>query len=338
MPLKVISSSSIAMAAGKGKGGVGKSTFTIAIAAGKGGVGKSTFTILLAGALKRRKERVGILDVDLYGPSLRQMLPEQRLPKQVDGKLIPAMAQGIQTMSLAYFRQEVAVRAPVANQLLSQFLQEVAWNDVTRLLIDFPPGTGDILITTVQAAQLAGAVIVTTPQKVALLDVRKTIAVFNKMRVPIFGIVENMSGSVFGEGGGLALSEEFGVPFLGSIPLDPAIREAADNGTLLDLDYADQMVEKLNQMQSDPIEEISLSEGQICVVWEGGERSLLEAAAVQKLCPCAQCQQGNTVQLRVSFLNYERMGRYGLRFDFSSGCSYGIYDFALLKRFICENS
>jgi len=230
MPLKVIS------------------TRSIAIAAGKGGVGKSTLTVLLAGALKRRGERVGILDADLYGPSLRQMLPEQRLPRKVDGKLIPAMASGVQTISMDYFQQQgVIVRAPIANQLLRQFFQKVAWNTVSTLLIDFPPGTGDIPLTIAERGGLAGAILVTTPQKVALLDVRKTLLFFQKVHVPVLGIVENMSGSVFGEGGGLALSEEFSVPFLGSIPLDPTIREAADSGLLLDCECADEIVEKLMQ-------------------------------------------------------------------------------------------
>jgi ATP-binding protein involved in chromosome partitioning len=309
------------------------STRSIAIAAGKGGVGKSTFTLLLAGAFKRKGERVGILDADLYGPSLRQMLPEQRLPKQAAGKIVPGMAGGIQTISLAYFQQEAVVRAPVANRLLAQFFQKVAWDGVTQLLVDFPPGTGDIPITAAQMGGLSGAVIVTTPQKVALLDVRKTIALFQKTGVPILGIAENMSGPVFGDGGGRALSEEFGVPFLGSIPLDPAIREAGDSGTLLDLEYADPMVEKLGEGQRNPIKEIFLSGKRIQIVWEGGGQSVLSAPALQKACPCVRCREGSHVEQNVAFLNYERIGRYGLRFDFSSGCSYGIYDFALLKRF-----
>ncbi len=314
------------------------STRSIAIAAGKGGVGKSTFTLLLAGALKRRGERVGILDADLYGPSIRQMLPEQRLPKQVDGTLIPAMAQGIQTISLAYFQAEAVVRAPVANRLLTQFFQKVAWDGVTQLLIDFPPGTGDIPISAAQVGDLAGAIIVTTPQKVALLDVRKTLALFQKVKVPILGIVENMSGSVFGEGGGCALAEEFGVPFLGSLPLDSAICKAADEGTLLDLEYADHMLERLGEVEKDPIEALSLSGGLLSIVWEGGERSVLKGESVQTACPCAQCQGNVAAAQNVSFLSYERVGSYGLRFDFSSGCSYGIYDFALLKRLRCENT
>ena len=316
MPLKVIS------------------TRSIAIAAGKGGVGKSTFTLLLAGALKRKGEKVGILDADLYGPSLRQMLPEQRLPKQEGERLIPAMAQGIQTISLAYFQLEAAVRAPIANRLLGQFFQKVAWNGVTQLLIDFPPGTGDIPITAAQMGGLSGAVIVTTPQQVALLDVRKTLVLFQKTQVPILGIVENMSGPVFGEGGGIALSQEFGVPFLGSIPLDPSIREAADAGTLLDLLFADSMVEKIGEGQRDPLGEIRVSDGRVLIVWENGEKSELEAVRVQEACPCARCREGGRVEKNASILGYERMGRYGLRFDFSSGCSYGIYDFALLKRLL----
>ncbi len=313
------------------------SSNSIGIAAGKGGVGKSTLTVLLAGAFKRRKARVGILDADLYGPSLRHLLPEDHLPIVKEGKWIPALSQGIQLISMAYFQKETAVRAPMANQVLGQFLKNVAWEGVDPLLIDFPPGTGDIPLTVVQAAPLSGVILVTTPQEMAVMDVRKSLVFFQKMRIPILGIVENMVGAVFGEGGGLALSYEFSVPFLGSIPLDPAIRKAAENGTLADLEYADPMLERVIQIGSDPIRKVILSEGVLTIEWQEGEASVLMAESVQKECPCAHCKQGASVLPGVAFLSYDRVGRYGLRFRFSSGCSYGIYDFSLLKRFTCAH-
>ncbi|MCH9626913.1 MAG: Iron-sulfur cluster carrier protein [Chlamydiales bacterium] len=319
MPLKILSSSSIG------------------VAAGKGGVGKSTLTVLLAGAFKRRQMRVGILDADLYGPSLRHLLPEERLPRVEEGKWKPALSQEIQLISMAYFQKETAVRAPMANQVLGQFLNNVAWESVDQLLIDFPPGTGDIPMTVAQAAPLAGVILVTTPQEIAVMDVRKSLVFFQKMRIPVLGIVENMVGAIFGEGGGLALSYEFSVPFLGSIPLDPAIRKAAEKGTLADLEFADPLLERVIQTGSDPIKEISLTEGVLTIEWKEGEASVLRAESLQKECPCAHCKGGASALSDVAFLSHDRVGRYGLRFRFSSGCSYGIYDFSLLKRLTCAS-
>lgn len=217
----------------------------IAIAAGKGGVGKSSLTVNLALALQKLGHRVGILDADLYGPSLQQMLPLERPPKQQGGSIFPALAHGMPLISMAYFRREeeaAAVRAPIANGIIQQFLRDVVWGTLDYLLIDCPPGTGDIQLTLAQRANLTGAVVVTTPQKVALLDVKKAINLFQQVQIPILGIVENMSGlkqadgSVvypFGKGGGKALADQFQVPFLGEVPLDPAICAANDNGTSL---------------------------------------------------------------------------------------------------------
>lgn len=217
----------------------------IAVAAGKGGVGKSSLTVNLALALQKLGYRVGILDADLYGPSLQQMLPLERPPKQQGSSIFPALAHGMPLISMAYFRKEgeaTAVRAPIANGIIQQFLRDVVWGSLDYLLIDCPPGTGDIQLTLAQKANLTGAIVVTTPQKVALLDVQKAIHLFKQVQVPILGIVENMSGLKqadgsliypFGKGGGKALADQFQVPFLGEIPLDPAICAANDNGTSL---------------------------------------------------------------------------------------------------------
>jgi ATP-binding protein involved in chromosome partitioning len=162
----------------------------IAIAAGKGGVGKSTVTVNLALALSLAGYKVGILDADLYGPSLRRMLPEDQLPQQKGPTIVPAICQGIRVISMAYFRQDnlaTAVRAPIANSLISQFLDQVEWGPLDYLLIDFPPGTGDIQLTLSQKAKLTGAVMVTTPQQVAIMDVRKAMHLFSQVRGPCFG-------------------------------------------------------------------------------------------------------------------------------------------------------
>lgn len=218
----------------------------IAVAAGKGGVGKSTITVNLALALQAQGYQVGIMDTDIYGPSIRKMLPEDRLPTQKGPLIQPALCLGIKMISMAYFRKEgeaAAVRAPIANGLISHFIKNVQWGTLDFLLVDFPPGTGDVQLTLSQQAHLMGAIMVTTPQEVALLDVRKAISLFDQVKVPIIGIVENMSYYqadhqaepvyLFGRGGGERLAVEAGTPFLGQIPLDPIVCTCGDRGRSL---------------------------------------------------------------------------------------------------------
>ena len=215
----------------------------LAIAAGKGGVGKSTVTINLALALQKAGYKVGILDADVYGPSTRRMLIEDRLPSQKGEIITPALSHGIKLISMAYFRQEqesASVRAPIANNVISQFIQKVDWGELDFLLLDFPPGTGDIQLTLCQKLKITAAVVVTTPQEVAIQDVRKAMHLFEQVRVPILGIVENMSyfdhkdsGQrlyLFGREGGARLSQEKGLPFLGELPIDPQLSKKLDQG------------------------------------------------------------------------------------------------------------
>lgn len=215
----------------------------VAIAAGKGGVGKSSVTVNLALALQKRGFSVGVMDTDLYGPSIRRMLPEDRLPNQKNQRFTPALCRGIRMMSMAYFRKEheaAVVRAPIANRLIQQFIQQVEWGSLDYLLLDFPPGTGDVQLTLSQHANLSGAVMVTTPQEVAVMDVRKAIDMFHQVKVPIIGIIENMSHfchpktgeilHIFGKGGGQRLARDSGVPLLGQIPIDPTLCRYGDEG------------------------------------------------------------------------------------------------------------
>lgn len=215
----------------------------IAIAAGKGGVGKSTITVNIALALKKIGFTVGIIDADLYGPSLRKMLPEERLPSQNGDKIQPASCGGIPVISMAYFRREgeaSAVRAPIANGIINQFIGSVEWGNLDFLLIDFPPGTGDIQLTLSQKANLTAAIMVTTPQQIAIMDVKKAIDLFDQVRVPILGVIENMSYYlvknneeriyIFGKEGGKKLAREIGAPFLGEIPIDPHLCSCGDFG------------------------------------------------------------------------------------------------------------
>lgn len=219
----------------------------IAIASGKGGVGKSTVTVNLAHALVAAGERVGILDADIYGPSVPRMLAlETRLkPEIVDGQMMPPLAYGIRAMSMALITGDAAavLRAPMITKALVQFLRMTRWGDASQpldfLLVDLPPGTGDVLLSLAQNAPLSGAVIVTTPQEVAVMDADKCADAFTKLNVPILGVVENMShfaapdGSqhaLFGAGGGARLAEKYGCPLMAQLPLDPAMGASADVG------------------------------------------------------------------------------------------------------------
>ncbi len=218
----------------------------IAVASGKGGVGKSTVAVNLALALKFHGANVGLLDADIYGPSQPHMLGVATQTKPIvreDQKIEPIMVHGMQTMSIGYLidAQTPAVwRGPMVSGALQQMLNNTNWQDLDYLIIDLPPGTGDIQLTLAQKVPVCGAVIVTTPQDVALLDVAKAINMFTRVKVPVFGIVENMSlhtcsncghqEHIFGFGGGASLARENNVPFLGTLPLSKKIRELADSG------------------------------------------------------------------------------------------------------------
>ena len=217
----------------------------IAVASGKGGVGKSTTAVNLALALQAEGATVGILDADIYGPSVPRMLGCKGQPESTDGKsLEPMVGHGIQSMSIGYLIEEdtpMIWRGPMVTQALEQLLNDTRWNGVDYLIIDLPPGTGDIQLTLAQRIPVSGAVIVTTPQDIALLDARKGLKMFEKVEVPVLGIIENMSihicsqcghaEHIFGEGGGERMAEEHGVELLGELPLDIRIREQADGGT-----------------------------------------------------------------------------------------------------------
>ena len=216
----------------------------VAVGAGKGGVGKSTIAVHLAVGLRRTGAAVGLLDADVYGPSIPIMLGlKTGRPEVQRGKLTPLERYGIHLMSLGFLTGEdtpVIWRGPLVGKLIKQFLSDVEWGDLDYLVVDLPPGTGDAQLTLTQAAPLAGAVIVTTPQDVALEDVRRAVHMFEKVNVPVLGIVENMAyfvcpscgarHEIFAHGGGAAAAKHFDVPFLGEIPLLTAIREGGDQG------------------------------------------------------------------------------------------------------------
>ena len=225
-------------------GGIPGVAHVLAVASGKGGVGKSTVAVNLALALVQLGHRVGLLDADVYGPSVPLMLGLHDRPESTDDKrIIPLQKFGMKVISMGLFvddRTPIIWRGPMINKLLTQFLREVDWGELDYLVLDLPPGTGDAQLTIVQQVPLTGGIIVTTPQDVALLDVKRGVTMFQQVNAPVLGVIENMSYHVcsgcghraepFGHGGGAAMAQQFHIPFLGEIPLVRDIREASDTG------------------------------------------------------------------------------------------------------------
>ncbi len=323
----------------------------IAVAAGKGGVGKSLLAVHLALAFIKKGYKVGILDADIYGPSLQQMLPMDVLPRlnEVDPTwIIPGEKKGLRIVTMAIFGGKATiVRAPIANSLIDQFLNKVQWGTLDFLLVDFPPGTGDIQLTLMQKGVFTGGILITTPQEVAVIDVRKAGQMFQKMSIPILGVVENMSyfeesngqkQYPFGQGGGRRLAMEFSVPFLGEIPLDPKLAIASDQGESIfeiasDSPSACALEEIANRVQKELIRQIKkdlklslLANGNICF-----EGHVFLPSELQIRCPCARCAGQGKSELNVKIVALQKVGRYALKIQFTSGCSQGIYSVELLQ-------
>jgi ATP-binding protein involved in chromosome partitioning len=215
----------------------------VAVSSGKGGVGKSTVAVNLAIALARSGARVGLMDADIYGPNIPRMMGVDEPPRVVHDRILPLEAHGVKVMSLGFLieRDQPAIwRGPIVMKIITQFLRDVEWGELDYFLVDMPPGTGDAQLSLVQATNVHGAVIVTTPQPVATGDALRGAKMFQRVGVPVLGIVENMSyfvcdccgtrTALFGEGGGRLLAEELGIPLLGEIPLQPAVRTGGDEG------------------------------------------------------------------------------------------------------------
>src|SRR5580700_956886 len=216
----------------------------VAVGSGKGGVGKTTVAVNLAIALSRLGQRVGLMDADVYGPNVPLMMGSSQSPKVGPGnQIIPNLTHGIKTISIGYISpgdKPLVMRGPMLHQIIRQFLQQVEWGELDYLIVDLPPGTGDVVISLVQTVSLTGAVVVSTPSDVSLQDARKALEMFHQVNVEVLGIVENMSHfncphchqeiDIFSNGGAERTATQYGLPFLGSIELDPEIRHGGDTG------------------------------------------------------------------------------------------------------------
>ena len=206
----------------------------VAVGSGKGGVGKSTVAANLAVALAQSGASVGLLDADIYGPNIPTLMGINELPPPQGETLVPALAHGVRLMSMGFLIGEaepLVWRGPMIHGALRQLLSDVAWGELDYLVVDLPPGTGDAQLSVAQLVPLTGGVVVTTPQRLSVSDARRGVGAFQKLGVPVLGIVENMSGDIFGSGGGERAAAEMRVPFLGRIPLDPRISRMGDEGT-----------------------------------------------------------------------------------------------------------
>ncbi len=343
----------------------------VAIASGKGGVGKSTVAANLAVALRDGGARVGLLDADIYGPSQPGMLGAAGAGARAAGDLLlPVDRFGVGFISMGLLMGvdgPVIWRAPLAMKVIQQFLSGVAWGDLDWLLIDLPPGTGDVQLTLAQQASLSGAVIVTTPQRASLDVARKGLQMFTQVGVPILGVIENMSGftcghcgrttAVFKEGGGRALAAEAAAPFLGALPLDPAVMLGSDEGQpVLRRDPESPVAQALRETAARLAAEtaaaaaaggggplaLSLDDaGDLHILWRDGHHGRLRPRDLRLACACASCVDETTgrrtlepaqVPLDVSIGGVTPVGRYALAFDFSDGHRTGIYKHELLRR------
>jgi ATP-binding protein involved in chromosome partitioning len=205
----------------------------VAVGSGKGGVGKSTVSVNLAVGLAQWGAAVGLLDADIYGPNIPTLMGIEQLPPPDGERMVPALAHGVQVMSMGFLvgpEEALVWRGPMIHSALRQLLTEVVWGELDYLVVDLPPGTGDAQLSVAQLVPLTGGVVVTTPQLLSVSDARRGVTAFRKLGVPVLGIVENMSGEVFGSGGGERAAAEMGVPFLGRIPMDPCIARMGDEG------------------------------------------------------------------------------------------------------------
>jgi len=345
----------------------------IPVASGKGGVGKSTVSANLAVALVQMGAKVGLMDADVYGPSIPRIMGVTKSPQVIPGnRVVPPEENGVKIISMGFFLKEgeaVVWRGPMLHKTIQQFLGDVEWGELDYLIVDLPPGTGDVQLSICQTIPLTGAAIVSTPQDVALKVAEKAIVMFNKLNTPILGMIENMSGfvcshcgqknDIFGSGGARAYSLENGIPFLGAIPLDTQLRQTSDAGIPIVISSPDSVVaQAFQQIAQNLAAQVSIRnlEGagsrlapkqvsqpdasHLKIVWNDGRESIYSTYQLRVACQCAVCVdemsgqkklQPETVNQKVFISGIDPVGQYALRFHFSDGHSTGIYAFDYLR-------
>ena len=343
----------------------------VAIASGKGGVGKSTVSANLALALAAGGAKVGLMDADVYGPSIPMILGITETPKQTaEDRILPVEKYGIKVISMGFFvpkGQAVIWRGPMLHKMIQDFLGVVDWGELDFLIIDLPPGTGDIQLSLCQTIPITGAVIVSTPQDVAWNVAQKAIVMFDKLNAPILGIIENMSTyacsncgheeDVFGTGGARRAAASLGIPFLGQVPLIRSIRQSADLGDPVTRSdpkspgaeafrkITDQLKEQLKNPNRNAAKKVPLKIGppglaEIMIEWDGGEKSIFESRRLRAVCPCASCVDEFTgrrilnpesIPANIRALALAPVGRYALQILWSDGHGTGLYGYDYLR-------
>jgi ATP-binding protein involved in chromosome partitioning len=345
----------------------------IPIGSGKGGVGKSTVSANLAVALVRLGARVGLMDADVYGPSIPILLGAAVPPERGTGQIVPPVRHGVKIMSMGFFipkGEGLAWRGPMLSRMVEQFLGDVEWGELDYLLVDLPPGTGDVPLSLCQKIPLTGTAIVSTPQDLAFQVAEKAIFMFQKLRTPVLGLIENMSGfecshcgqreEIFGSGGARRYAVTNGLPFLGDIPLSTDIRAASDAGRPIVesnpgspgarayFRIAENLAGQVSALYHraaamnslEPAEISQRSPGEIRITWTDGHESIYTNFALRLACPCTSCVDGqsgkrtlreDSVARNVSPLAIQPTGQYALRFNWSDGHLTGLYTYDYLR-------
>ncbi len=346
----------------------------IPVASGKGGVGKSTVSANLALALVKMGAKVGLLDVDVYGPSIPLIMGVQKPPQVLEGnRILPAEEHGVKIMSMGFFihpNEAVVWRGPMLHKTVEQFLANVEWGELDYLIVDLPPGTGDVQLSLCQIIPLTGAAIVSTPQDVALQVAEKAIIMFHKLNTPVLGLIENMSGfvcrhcgekeEIFGAGGVREYSLQHEIPFLGAIPLDTRVRETSDSGEPTVMADPDSPAAQAFMLVAQNLaaqvsirnmgggsgtkptpKEITQPEiGKIRILWKDGHESIYSGQKLRLACQCAVCvdeatgkQKLNPEKIPADIfpISTQPVGQYAISFQWSDGHSTGIYAFDYLR-------
>ncbi len=344
----------------------------IPVASGKGGVGKSTVSANLALALAKTGAKVGLMDADVYGPSIPTLLGITAKPETRGGRVIPVEKYGLKVISMGLFmpaNEAVIWRGPMLNKMIQDFLSVVDWGELDYLVVDLPPGTGDIQLSLCQSISLTGAVIVSTPQEVAWNVAQKAIVMFDKLNTPVLGVIENMSRSVcehcgeteeiFGKGGAENAAKRLEIPFLGAIPLVKSIRSSSDQGDPVVhsdpesaparqfIAIAANLLKQLEirRVQGDkkiaPLQIDPAGGAEISILWNDGKSSKFVPRDLRFLCPCAACVneisgermlKPEMIAPDVKALAINQVGRYALNIQWSDGHSTGLYGFEYLRK------